>query len=384
MYSIAGSFGDGVELCTPENAPLRIMTAMLAFPSLVTELEHAIAHGSARRRAEMLLQITDLFVDGSVRFSEEEIELFDEIITRLAAKIEVSVRSLLAHRLAPVANAPIKISRVLAGDDEIRVAYPILVHSEKLDDGTLVQSARTKGQAHLLAISQRKSLSETITDVLVERGDREVVLCTAKNKGAKFSLRGFSTLVRRSDGDDQLAMSVGVRPDIPHELFLTLLSRASEIVRSKLMLEKPQAKQEIQDAIATVTDEMRDMAIAESASHLAVQAQVRSLYESGQLNDGTIRAFAEGEKFEETTSALAQICDVPVAVVEQAMIQRHSETLLVLAKAANLSWATTKTLLSFRARRERVPTMEIAQYLASFERLKRDTAQQIIQFYRIR
>jgi uncharacterized protein (DUF2336 family) len=356
---------------------------MSAFPSLVTELEYAITHGSARRRAEMLLQITDLFVDGSVRFSEEEIELFDEIITRLAAKIEVAVRSLLAHRLAPVANAPLKITRVLASDDEIRVAYPILVHSEKLDDGTLVQNARTKGQAHLLAISQRKSLSEAITDVLVERGNREVVLTAANNKGAKFSLRGFSGLVQRSDGDDQLAMSVGRRPDIPHELFLTLLSRASEIVRSKLVLEKPQAKKEIEDAIAAVTDEMRNVAATESASHLAVPARVRSLYELGQLTDGTIRAFAEGEKFEETTTALAQICDVPAAVVEQAMSQRHAETLLVLAKAANLSWATTKALLSFGARRERAPSMEIARYLASFERLKRETAQQIIQFYRM-
>jgi uncharacterized protein (DUF2336 family) len=258
------------------------------------------------------------------------------------------------------------------------------VHSEKLDDETLVQNARTKSQAHLLAISQRKSLSETITDVLVERGDREVVLTTANNKGAKFSLHGFSALVRRSDGDDQLGMSVGRRPDIPHELFLTLLSKASEIVRSKLVLEKPEAKKQIQDAIATVTNEMRNIARSESLSHFTMQAQVRSLYESGQLGDGTIRAFAEAEKFEETTSALAQLCDVPVTVVEQAMIQRHSETVLVLAKAANLSWTTTKALLSFRARRQRMPTMEVAQYLASFERLKHDTAQQIIEFYRIR
>jgi hypothetical protein len=60
---------------------------MMSPPSLITELEHAIAGGSVHRRAEMLLQITDLFIDGSVRFSDEEIELFDEIISRLAAKI---------------------------------------------------------------------------------------------------------------------------------------------------------------------------------------------------------------------------------------------------------------------------------------------------------
>ena len=193
---------------------------MTAHLTLITELEDAIAHGSAQRRAEMLMQVTDLFIRDSVGLSNDEIALFDDVITRLALEIEVSVRSLLAQRLAPIDKAPFNIIRMLAGDDEIKVAYPVLAQSERLDEATLVRSARSKSQDHLLAISRRKSLSKLVTEVLVERGNKQVVLSTAKNPGAKFSEASFFLLVKRSDGDDALAACVGSRPT-----FLTIYSK---------------------------------------------------------------------------------------------------------------------------------------------------------------
>ena len=104
---------------------------------------------------------------------------------------------LLAVRLAPIPNAPPRIIRTLAFDDEIDVAGPVLEQSERLDDDALVESARAKSQAHLLAISRRRSLSEKVTDILVERGDELVVWSAAENSGAKFSEAGFSRLAQR-------------------------------------------------------------------------------------------------------------------------------------------------------------------------------------------
>ncbi len=252
------------------------MTAQI---TLLSELEHAIAHGSAKRRAEMLMHVTDLFIHGSAGFSDDEIDVFDGVICRLAAEIEVSVRSLLANRLAPIAKAPLNITRMLASDDEIRVASPILVQSERLDDTSLVQTARSKSQEHLLAISRRKSLSEVVTDVLVERGNKYVVLSTAKNSGAKFSAAGYSRLIKRSDGDDALAECVGARPDIPYPLFLNLLATASEMVRSKLVAENPTLKHEIRQAVATVSDNMRNGAPARSTNYAAAKILVQSLHD---------------------------------------------------------------------------------------------------------
>ncbi len=357
---------------------------MTTHPTLIPDLEFAIAHGSPERRAEILSAVTDLFVNGSVRFSDDEIALFDDVITRLALQIEVSARALLARRLAPMAKAPPNIIRTLANDDEISVACPILVQSELIDEPTLVQCARSKTQEHLLAISRRKSLSEVVTDVLVERGNKQVVLSIAKNPGARFSAMGFARLVKRSTGDDTLAVCVGSRPDIPHPLFLTLLATASELVRSKLVGERPHIRSEIDHAVATVTDDIRAAANANSTNYQEVRAAVQLKFDSGELNDAAVRSFVENKRFGETVIALTYLCNVPVDVVEQALIQDQLDMILVLAKAAKLSWATTKILLSFPIRRRRVAPSEIEQCLASFERLNAATAEHIVEFYRLR
>ena len=108
------------------------------------------------------------------------------------------------------------------------------------------------------------------------------------------------------------------------------------------------------------------------------------LQKSGQLNDSSLRALAKACRFEETTVALALMCDVPLQLVEQCMIQERSETVLILAKVIGLSWSTVKAILLLRAGKRVVPADELAQSLAQFERLKPATANEIVRFYRMR
>src|ERR1700726_4563556 len=110
---------------------------------------------------------TDLFVGGAEQYSEEQIDLFDEVFNRLVIDLETAVRAILANRLAPIPNAPRTIIRSLAFDDSIEVAGPVLTYSERLDDSALIYNASVKGRPHLLAISQRHSLAESVTDLLV-------------------------------------------------------------------------------------------------------------------------------------------------------------------------------------------------------------------------
>jgi uncharacterized protein (DUF2336 family) len=129
---------------------------------------------------------------------------------------------------------PSNIVCKLAFDDAIEVAAPVLRHSERLGVEDLVANAKSKSQAHLLAISQRKSLHEDVTDVLVSRGDRDVVHSVAKNPGAKFSDSGFWRLVRRSEDDVVLMLEVGGRRDIPRHHFQKLIAKASDEARARL------------------------------------------------------------------------------------------------------------------------------------------------------
>src|SRR4029079_14178131 len=158
---------------------------MTARQELIDDLDQAIAGRSIQSRASSLQDITRLFVGQAANFNDEQIALFGDVITRLAAEIEIDARIELAKALAPIPNTPPAVIRRLAFDDAIEVAGPVLVQSERLDEEALVANAREKSQAHLLAISLRKSVGETVTDILVERGDPIVVLSTVRNFGAR-------------------------------------------------------------------------------------------------------------------------------------------------------------------------------------------------------
>lgn len=97
---------------------------------LIQELDSSISHSTDERRSVMLRHITDLFLVGSDQYSEEEIELIDDVFLRLVATIEQSSRALLSLRLAPAPVAPPKILRLLARDDAIEVAAPVLAQAE--------------------------------------------------------------------------------------------------------------------------------------------------------------------------------------------------------------------------------------------------------------
>jgi uncharacterized protein (DUF2336 family) len=155
------------------------------------EIDSALGRTPSERRGKMLEKVTQLFLSRAALYSDEEIGLFDAVITRLAAEIEVEARILLSHRLAPVPNAPPGTIRMLAFDDEPTVAAPVLTLSERLDEATLIENATTQSQQHLLAISQRRVLGEALTTVLVTRGDRAVITSVTNNPEARLSHEGF-------------------------------------------------------------------------------------------------------------------------------------------------------------------------------------------------
>jgi uncharacterized protein (DUF2336 family) len=352
--------------------------------SLLDELETTLASGSSSRGIAILTSVTDLFINGAQRFSEDQIGVFDDVMARLMVRIEAKARAKLAQRLASIANAPSNVIHLLASDDDIEVARPVLTRSERLGEHTLVATANSKSQQHLYAITQRDALSEAVTDILVERGDRDVVHAVVKNRGARFSDAGFRVLVTRSDGDDALASEVGMRGDIPRQHFLMLLEKASSVVRARLAAENPQASTTIDGVMAEVVggirDEIRNSSPAFAAAEVAVERQNRIR----RIGETEIYQYARDRKFEETAIALALLCDTPIDVVERALLDPGAEIVLILAKVAGLSSTTTRAVLLLRAADRGMSTEDLERALMSFNRLQPETAKRVLGFFRTR
>ena len=351
--------------------------------NLLDELQSTLAHGTVARRVETLRRVTDLFINGAVDFSSEQIALFDDVFQCLILHIETSAKALLSNRLAPIDTAPPLTIRTLAFDDVIEVAGPVLSRSERLDDEALIETARNKSQAHLMAISTRRVLSGAVTDVLVLRGNDEVIQSTVNNPGAEFTERGFNRLVNRAEGDDNLATCVGLRPSIPRHLYLKLLAKASATVRARLEAANPQQAGEVPGAVREATRRARSASSAIAEQTAIAHALVKSLFEDGRLDEHQLASFAEGGKFDETNASIAALANVPVAIAENMMVETRAEGVMILAKVAGISWSTVKAIINMRDELSDGQPTDLAACKDTYERLRPSTAQQVLRFHRM-
>lgn len=351
---------------------------------MIDELNDALSGKATERRGAMLLRMADLFAFGSGGFSNDQIRMFDDVFTTLVANIEIAARAALAQRLALIPNAPQTVSQMLAFDDNIGVAGAMLEKSAQLTSEWLADAAMTKSQDHLLAISKRETLDESVTDVLIERGIRPVVLSTARNPGARISEAGYVKLISRSDGDDEMAFSVGLRGDVPRHHLLRLMAKASQAVRAKLAAANPALSTLVQETVADVASQFQTRTGAMSRSYQAAQELIEELRTTGRLAESDIANFAKAGQFEETTASLAALCHLPIETVERAMVQDRPETVLIIAKAIGLSWPTVKLILRLRGGEQGVSPHQLEQCLGTFSRLKSVTARQVVDFQRKR
>jgi len=354
---------------------------MSEYQTILDEIETGLASGNVRHRLKLLQRVTDLFVAGSRPYSGAEIAKFDDVLGELAAEIEVEARKRLAQRLATLSDSPPKLIRRLAFDDAIAVAAPVLVASPQLSDADLVENATTKSQDHLFAIAQRLKLSEAVTDVLVERGDPRVVRRTARNGGARFSLAGYRRVVEHARRDRKLALTVAERSDIPHQCFLRLLETASAEVRRRLEANNPEAVQAIRDTVAEVAGTKQREARESSPGYVSAARDFRHLHRGHRLSETNVHAPARSQQFEKTAVALSMLGLLPIEIVERALLDKGTEMILILAKAAGCSWTTTKAMLTMHAADRGLSKQDIKAALTSYERLSYETARRLVNFY---
>src|SRR6188768_1949576 len=183
----------------------------IAAAELIVELDGAIKDSSSRRRLQMLQQVTHLFLDGA----------------------EPDMLAPLSMILCGQTSAPKGVIHLLACHEEAIVAAPILRKAETLSNGDLIELANHRSQQHLLAISERKSLDEALTDALLKRGDIAVYRALASNLGARFSDQGCLKLAAAAERDGDIAHALAMRPRMPVKEIHDLLTKATGAAQAR-------------------------------------------------------------------------------------------------------------------------------------------------------
>lgn len=349
--------------------------------SLIPGLDEFVKHGDPKRRAEAARRIAELFLLGAGNFRPDHVDLFDGVLIDLVPHTELAARADLAERLSLLANALRALIGQLAREDEISIAGPLLRRSPMIDERALIEIARMKGQGHLLAMSERPRLSSDLTDVLVHRGDRQVVRRAAGNAGALFSQAGYSGLIKRAGQDGVLTLAIGQREDLSGQQLKDLLAGSIDIVRRRLFkVVKPARQADIEQAISEISgipervESGRDFAPA--------QRTILALHNAGELDEAALFGFAKAHKYEESVAALAAMSAVKIATLDRLIAGDRHDPILIVGRAIGLEWATVRALILLRLGPSRVPApADIENARVNFVRLMPSTAERVVSFW---
>jgi uncharacterized protein (DUF2336 family) len=357
---------------------------MAVAASLIPGLDEIVRNGDPKRRSEAARRVAELFLAGAANFRSDHIDLFDSVLVDLIPHAEAAARADLSERLSVLANAPRAVVGQLAREDEIAIAGPLLRRSSVIEEKTLIEIARAKGQAHLLAMSERPTLSSGLTDVIVRRGDRDVVRRAAGNAGALFSQAGYSALIKRAGHDGVLTLAVGQRDDLSASQLKDLLEGSIDIVRRRLLeVVKPGRQAAIRQVMSEISDvpepveSRRDFAPAQRA--------ILALHSAGELNETALLGFAKSYQYEESVAALSAMSAVKIATLDRLISGDRHDPILIVGKTIGLEWATVRALILLRLGPNRVPSpMDIETARVNFSRLMPSTAERVVSFWQTR
>jgi len=350
-------------------------------PTPDQQIETSLDRRRAEKRSRILREVVDLFLERPAAYTGPQLELFERVMLKLIDQVDLEVRTHLSERLAPGEHTPPKVARRFAGDDEIAVAGPMLARSPCLDEDFLVASALTKSQKHLLAISTREWIGPRVTDVLVERGDRKVVMTLAANERANFSDAGHSALAERATHDQELVRTVLSRANISRPQMLSLVEKASAAVRQQLLAEGTQGASEIADIVREANRRLRAESQLTSAGYERARQTVATLQSNGGLSESALMRFMHRAQFEEVVVTLAEMSGLPLPDVERMLVETSHDRLLIVSRALGLSWNVVGELVVMnQTKAPEIMERLRVRYLA----IPRQTAIRTLQFHQLR
>jgi uncharacterized protein (DUF2336 family) len=353
-------------------------------PSLLTELEAAIQGGSSEKRTDMLRRITDLFVETAPRVTDEQTGVFDDVFEQLIREIERKAVLELSERMSAVEKAPDRLIRRLAHDDSIEISGPVLARSGQIDEEDLIAIARTKSQEHLHAIAGRAELCEQVTGVLVERGDMTVARKVAANNGARFSDVSLRSLIDRAGDDGDLAHAVARRRELPPAMFRSLLTRATDQVRKRLIETAQPGTAKVINKILSEVSQSVERTTTPKRDYRAAKQVVMELQKQGGLAAPGLLQIAKAKKLEETVVALSLLTGVTIDVIDRLLDDPADDPILILCKAIDLDWPVALAVLAAKLGPTPLRDSRAEEAAKKYRKLSTYSAQRVLRFWQAR
>ncbi len=340
---------------------------------------------SSEGRQTLFENMRDLFLDNGRSVSDRERALMSEILRRLVHDVEKKLRKSLAENLSKRSDTPHALIVELA-NDEFEVAHPILIESNVLQDQDLIETIKHRTMAHQFPISMRNTLSEDVSEALVETGEQDVIANLLNNHGAKISRHVMDYLVSESKRVDSYQNPLVQRPDLPPELAERMSWWVSAALREHISGKFNLDLGELDDAIETVTSEQFGAEPDTAAPTSKADDLVERLSDLGELNASfLVKALRQGEisLFE---AAFCKLTGLKTKLLRRILFEPGGEALVLLCRAIDVGTDTFAEIfeLSRRAkdREEEISEEQKTRLSTLYDKTKPEDAKRILKRWR--
>jgi uncharacterized protein (DUF2336 family) len=303
------------------------MTIATMRSSLTEEDIHRLVRGdSPEERAAATAKICQRI--DRIELSPEDRESAQQILEMLASDTAILVRQALAVTLRNSPKLPREIALRLAKDVDL-VAVPVLKNSPMLTEEDLVELVLAGSESKQVAIAERATLSEGLTEVIALYGSKAAVETAAANDGAAFSDDAYAGVLKRFEHDNGVKGALISRSTLPLHVTEKLIAMVTGELFDRLV-NKHELPPQLAIEIASGTRERSTLDLVEQAGLSSDPPRfVQQLHLNGRLTPSLImRSLCLGHmNFVE--HALAELAGVP-----------HSKAWLMVHDAGTLGMKT--------------------------------------------
>ncbi len=166
-----------------------------------------------RARHALLKRLADVVSLPASRINAFERSVTGDLLVEMLRLAAPDERARVAARLAPLAELPNALARMLLRD-EPRIAGLLIEQCASLSDADLLACARDASMDHRFLMASRRGLSEVVSEALMSFGETPVIEAVLRNASARLSQVAIEGVVSLSRTERHLCQHLLRRPEL--------------------------------------------------------------------------------------------------------------------------------------------------------------------------
>ena len=340
---------------------------------------------SSDGRRDLLRRATDVFLAEGGDLSSEQMSMLDDVVESVASDLSAQVRAELSRKISAAPVPFTRTARRLAMDD-IEIAQPVLEYSRALTQSDLLDVIAQKSSDHMMAVTRRDDIGETVSNALVERGEDRVVASLLENRTAQISEQTYERVAARAESSAALQSPFVRRDGVPlhllNDVYLKveaglrreILTKYEGVLPSELEAAFERSRNRVSKAYGALPDDF-DTARRE-VDGMAMQGMLMPPALVSLLRQGPAKRTA-------FICAFAKLADVNYELVDKLVATCDLDALAMLCRAADFDRALFVTLAMLIIGKN-APMGRVKEFGELYNNVPLEAAQRAIRFWKVR